>query len=120
MTGLRMLANRSPVPLAVEAAAPFARSPAAEAAAYRLVAYAVHAAGPLDGGPAVRVTVDGDEAVLRVRVEADAVGAEYAAEIMARAGDRIAAAGGSAAVETAPARAAAARTTITAVFPCAS
>ena len=120
MTGLRMLANRSPVPLTVGAAAPFARSPAAEAAAYRLVAYAVHAAGTLDGGPAIRVTVDGGEAVLRVRLEADAVGAGHAAQIMARASDRIAAAGGSATVEAAPAGETGARTTITAVFPCAS
>jgi signal transduction histidine kinase len=120
MTGLRTLANRSLVPLSVAAATPVPRSPVAEAAAYRLVACAVYTAGQLDGGQAVRVTVDGDEATLRVRVEADAIGDRHAAEIMARASDPIAAASGSAVVETAPAEAASVRTTITAVFPCAS
>jgi signal transduction histidine kinase len=125
MTGLRTLANRSPVPLSISGAGPVTRSAVVEAAAYRLVAYAVHTAGRLDGGPAIRVAVDGDEAVLRVRIEADAIGDTQAAEIMTRASDRIAAAGGSATVETAsagaaPALASSARTTITAEFPCAS
>jgi signal transduction histidine kinase len=118
MTGLRTLANRSPVPLSISGAGPVTRSAVAEAAAYRLVAYTDHTAGRLDGGPVIRVAVDGDEAVLRVRIEADALGDRPAAEIMARASDRIAAASGSATVETigtAPAR-----TTITAVFPCGS
>ena len=120
MTGLRTLANRSPVPLSVGGAGPVARSAVAEAAAYRLVAYAAHSAGRLDGGPVIRATVDGDEARLRIRIEADGIGGQQAAEIMARASDRIAAAGGSATVETTPAGTAAARTTITAAFPCAS
>jgi hypothetical protein len=79
------------------------------------VAYTAHTAGRLDGGPAIRATVDGDETMLRIWIEADALGGEQAAEIMARAGDRIAAANGSIAVETT-----AARTTITAEFPCVS
>jgi len=120
MTGLRTLANRSPVPVSVRGTGPVARSAAAEAAAYRLVAYAVHTAGRLDGGPVIRATVDGDEATLRIRIEADGVGAEQAAEIMARASDRIAAASGSATDEATPAGMGAARTTITAEFPCAS
>ena len=115
VTGLRTLANRSPVPLSIGGTGPVARSAVAEAAAYRLVAYAAHAARQLDSGPVIRAAVDGDEAVLRVRIEADGIGDKQAAEIMARASDRIAAASGSAAVETT-----AARTTITAVFPCAS
>ena len=56
--------------------------------------------------------MDGDEAMLRIRIEADALDGEQAAEIMARARDRIAAASGSVTVETT-----AARTTITAEFP---
>jgi len=120
MTGLRTLANRSPVPLSVGGPGPVASSPVAEAAAYRLVGYAVHTAGRLESGPIIRVMVDGDEAMLRLRVEADAIGDKHAAEIMARASDRIAAASGSATVETAPTEAAPARTTITVVFPCAS
>jgi signal transduction histidine kinase len=115
VTGLRMLANRSPVPLSIGGTAPIARSAVAEAAAYRLVAYTVHTARQLDSGPVIRAAVDGDEAILRVRIEADGIGGKQAAEIMARASDRVAAANGSAAVETT-----AARTTITAVFPCAS
>ena len=79
------------------------------------MAYTAHTAGQLDDGPAIRVTVDGDEAMLRIRIEADAIGEWHAAEIMARASDRIAAANGSVTVETT-----AARTTITAEFPCAS
>ena len=120
MTGLRTLANRSPVPLSVGGTGPVARSAVAEAAAYRLVAYTAHTAGRLDGGPVIRATVDGDEAALRVRIEADDIGGEPAAEIMARASDRIPAASGSVTVETAPAGMTAARTTITAEFPCAS
>jgi len=115
VTGLRTLANRSPVPLSIGGTGPVARSAVAEAAAYRLVAYAAHAARQLDSGPVIRVMVDGNEAILRVRIEAGGIGDKQAAEIMARASDRVAAAGGSAAVETT-----AARTTITAVFPCAS
>jgi signal transduction histidine kinase len=116
MTGLRTLANRSPVPLSIGGrTALAARSAVAEAAAYRLVAYTAHTAGQLDGGPVIRATVDGDEAMLRIRIEADALGEKQAAEIMARASDRIAAANGSVTVETT-----AARTTITAEFPCAS
>jgi hypothetical protein len=118
MTGLRTLANRSPVPLSISGAGPVTRAPIAEAAAYRLVAYTAHTAGRLDDAPAIRVAVDGDEAVLRVRIDADAIGAGQAAEIMTRASDRIAAAGGSAAVETTGT--ATARTTITAEFPCVS
>ena len=91
----------------------------AEAAAYRLVAYTAYTAGRLDG-PVIRVRVDGDEAMLRIQIEADGIGGEPAAEIMARASDRIAAASGSATVETAPAGTGAARSTITAEFPCAS
>jgi hypothetical protein len=68
----------------------------------------------------VRATVDGDQATLRVRVEADGTSAGQAAEIMTRASDRIAAASGPAAVETASAGLPAVRTTITAQFPCAS
>ena len=120
VTGLRTLANRSPVPVSVGGTGPVARSAAAEAAAYRLVAYTAHTAGRLDGGPVIRATVDGDEAMLRIRIEADGIGDERAAEIMARASDRIAAASGSATVETTTAGMAAARTTITAEFPCAS
>jgi signal transduction histidine kinase len=115
MTGLRTLGNRSPVPLSIGGTGPPARSAIAEATAYRLVAYTAHTAGRLDSGPAIRATVDGDETTLRIRIEADALGGEQAAEIMARAGDRIAAANGSVVVETT-----AARTTITAEFPCAS
>jgi signal transduction histidine kinase len=115
MTGLRTLANRSPVPLSIGGTGSAARSAIAEGTAYRLVAYTAHTAGRLDGGPAIRATVDGDEAVLRLRIEADALGGEQAAEIMARARDRIAAASGSVTVETT-----AARTTITAEFPCVS
>ena len=115
MTGLRTLANRSPVPLSIGGTGSSARSAVAEATAYRLVAYTAHTAGRLDGGPAIRATVDGDEAMLRIRIEADALGGEQAAEILARAGDRIAAASGSVTVETT-----AARTTITAEFPCVS
>ena len=116
MTGLRTLANRSPVPLSIGGRTGLAaRSAVAEAAAYRLVAYTAHTAGQLDGGPVIRATVDGDEAMLRIRIEADALGEKQAAEIMARASDRIAAANGSVTVETT-----AARTTITAEFPCAS
>jgi hypothetical protein len=117
-TGLRTLANRSPVPLSIGGTGSATRSAVAEAAAYRLVACTVHTAGQLDGGPVIRVTVDSDEAVLRVRIEADAIDDKQAAEIMARASDRIAAANGSATVETTGT--AAARTTIMAVFPCAS
>jgi signal transduction histidine kinase len=120
MTGLRTLANRSPVPLSVGGTGPVARSAVAEAAAYRLVAYIAHTAGRLDGGPVIRATVDGNEVMLRIRIEADGIGDEQAAEIMARASDRIAAASGSAAVETTPAGMGAARTTIMAGFPCAS
>jgi signal transduction histidine kinase len=118
MTGLRTLANRSPVPLSIGGAGPVTRSAAAEAAAYRLVAYTAHTAGRLDDAPAIRATVDGDEGTLRIRIEADGIDGRHVAEIMTRAGDRIAAAGGSATVETTGT--AAARTTITAVFPCAS
>ena len=120
MTGLRTLANRSLVPLSVGGTGPVARSAVAEATAYRLVAYTAHTAGRLDGAPVIRATVDGDEAMLRVRIEADDIGDERAAEIMARASDRIAAASGSATAETAPAGMGAVRTTITAEFPCAS
>jgi signal transduction histidine kinase len=120
MTGLRTLANRSPVPLSVGGTGPVARSAVAEAAAYRLVAYIAHTAGRLDGGPVIRATVDGNEVMLQIRIEADGIGDEQAAEIMARASDRIAAASGSAAVETTPAGMGAARTTIMAGFPCAS
>jgi signal transduction histidine kinase len=115
MTGLRTLANRSPVPLTISGAGPVTRSAVAEAAAYRLVAYTAHTAGRLDGGPVIRVAVDGGEAVLRVRIEADAIGDRHAAEIMTRASDRIAAASGSATVETTGGQ-----TTITAEFPCVS
>jgi signal transduction histidine kinase len=116
MTGLRTLANRSPVPLSIGGRTSLAaRSAIAEATAYRLVAYTAYTAGQLDGGPVIRATVDGDEAMLRVRIAADALGEKQAAEIMARASDRIAAASGSVTVETT-----AARTTITAEFPCAS
>jgi signal transduction histidine kinase len=118
MTGLRTLANRSPVPLSISGAGPVTRSAAAEAAAYRLVAYTVHTAGRLDDAPAIRATVDGGEGTLRVRIEADGIDGRHVAEIMTRASDRIAAAGGSASAETTGA--AAARTTITAEFPCAS
>ena len=84
------------------------------------MAYTAHTAGRRDGGPVIRATVDGDKAMLRIRIEADGVGDSQAAEIMARASDRIAAASGSATVETTTAGMAAARTTITAEFPCAS
>ena len=120
MTGLRTLANHSPVPLSIGGTGTVTRSAQAEAAAYRLVAYTAHTAGRLDGDPVIRTTVDGDGAMLRIRIEADGIGDEQAAEIMARASDRIAAASGSATVETAPAGTGAARTTITAEFPCAS
>jgi signal transduction histidine kinase len=120
MTGLRTLGNRSLVPLSVEGPGPAARSLAAEAAAYRLVGYAAHTAGQLDGRPALRVTVHGDAAELRVQIEADAVGEAPAAQIMMRADDRIAAADGRAAAETVPGAGGVSRTTITAVFPCAS
>jgi signal transduction histidine kinase len=121
MTGLRTLANRSSVPLSVGGTGPVAaRSAVAEAAAYRLVAYTAYTAGRLDGHPVIRVTVDGNEAVLRVQVEADDMGDEQAAEILARASDRIAAASGSATVETTPAGMGPSRTAITAEFPCAS
>jgi signal transduction histidine kinase len=118
MTGLRTLANRSPVPLTISGAGPVTRSAVAEAAAYRLVAYTAHTAGRLDDAPAIRATVDGDEGTLRIRIEADGIDGTHLAEIMTRASDRIAAAGGSAIVETT--ETAAARTTITAEFPCAS
>jgi hypothetical protein len=59
--------------------------------------------------------VDGGEGTLRIRIEADDIGDEHVAEIMTRARDRIAAAGGSATAETT-----AGRTTLTAEFPCAS
>jgi signal transduction histidine kinase len=120
MTGLRTLANRSPVPVSIGGTGPAARSAVAEAAAYRLVAYTVHTAGQLSGGPTIRVTADGNEPTLRIRIEADGLGDEQAAEIMARASDRMAAANGSITVETTTAGLAAARTTMTAVFPCAS
>jgi signal transduction histidine kinase len=115
MTGLRTLANRSPVPLTIGGAGPVTRSAVAEAAAYRLVAYTAHAAGRLDRAPAVRAWVDSDGGTLRIRIEADDIGDEHVAEIMTRARDRIAAAGGSATAETT-----AGRTTLTAEFPCAS
>ena len=115
MTGLRTLANRSPVPVVIGGSGPAARHATAEAAAYRLVGYAVHAAAGLDGCPVIRVTADGDADMLQVRIEAEAVGEQSAAGIMTRASDRIAAARGTATVTTT-----AARTTITAVFPCAS
>jgi hypothetical protein len=51
MTGLRTLANRSPVPLNISGAGPVTRSAVADAAAYRLVAYTAHAAGRLDRAP---------------------------------------------------------------------
>jgi signal transduction histidine kinase len=120
MTGLRTLANRSSVPLSVGGTGPVARSAVAEAAAYRLVAYTAHTAGRLDRGPVIRAAVDGDEAMMRIRIEADHIGDKQAAEIMTRAIDRIAAASGFVTVETTTAGMAAARTTITAVFPCAS
>ena len=116
MTGLRTLANRSPVPLSIGGRTGLAvRSAVAEAAAYRLVAYTAHTAGQLDDGPVIRATVDGDEVMLRIRIEAEALGEKQAAEIMTRASDRIAAASGSVTVDTT-----ATRTTITAEFPCAS
>jgi signal transduction histidine kinase len=49
MTGLRTLANRSPVPLSIGGAGPVTRSAVAEAAAYRLVAHTARTAGRLDG-----------------------------------------------------------------------
>jgi signal transduction histidine kinase len=115
MTGLRTLANRSPVPLTISGAGPVTRSAVAEAAAYQLVAYTAHTAGRLDRAPAVRASVDGDEGTLRIRIEAGDIGNEHVAEIMTRARDRIAAAGGSATAETTAGRA-----TLTAEFPCAS
>jgi signal transduction histidine kinase len=120
MTGLRTLANRSPVPVSIGGTGPVARSAVAEAAAYRLVAYTAHTAGQLSGGPIIRVTADGHESTLRIRIEADGLDDEQAAEIMARASDRMAAANGSITVETTTAGLAVARTTMTAVFPCAS
>ena len=55
MTGLRTLANRSPVPLSIGGPGPVTRSAAAEAAAYRLVAYTAHTAwrwpAPRPSGP---------------------------------------------------------------------
>jgi signal transduction histidine kinase len=115
MTGLRTLANRSPVPVVIGGSGPAARYATAEAAAYRLVGYAVHVAAGLDGNPVIRVRADGDADALRVHIEAEAVGEQAAAGIMTRASDRIAAAGGTATVATVSAR-----TTITAVFPCGS
>jgi signal transduction histidine kinase len=118
VTGLRTLANRSPVPLSIEVAGPATRSAEAGAAAYQLVACTARTAAQLDGGPAIRVKADGDEAELRLRIEADGLDDKHAAEIMARASDRIAAANGSVIAETTGTPAA--QTTITAVFPCAS
>jgi signal transduction histidine kinase len=115
MTGLRTLANRSPVPVIIRGPGPATRSVTAEAAAYRLVGYAVHAAAGLDGSPVIQVTADGDAGTLRIRIEAETVGEQAVAGIMARAADRIAAADGAATVA-----ATATRTTITAAFPCAS
>jgi signal transduction histidine kinase len=114
-TGLLTLAETSPVPLIV-AGDRAGRHPApAEAAAYRLVADALHVAGQVAGRPAITVTIDGDDDVLRARLTVAGLDATVGEGIVSRAIDRVAALDGSVALAQASDS-----VTIEVVIPCAS
>lgn len=112
--GLRTLAETSPVPLVINGSGPPRPSPAAEAAAYRLVTDAVRTAGQDHGQAAVTVTIDGSGDALRIQLTAAGLDRPAGELIAAAARDRIAAAGG-----TLTLRDVGGQTTIEAAIPCA-
>ena len=113
--GLRTLAETSPVPLVVDGPDPRRQLPAVEAAAYHMVADAVHAAGRHPSHPAVTVTISDSDDVLCVRLNTPGLDEATGERIVAATHDRIAAAGGSVILV-----AAGDQTAIEAVIPCAS
>jgi signal transduction histidine kinase len=113
--GLRTLAETSPVPLAIEGPGLRRQTAAVEAAAYRMVADAVHAAAQHPSRAAVTVTISDTDSALRVQLNTAALDAATGELIVAAAQDRIAAAEG-----TVNLTAADGQTTIEAMIPCAS
>ena len=92
--GLRTLAETSPVPLVVDGPDPRRQPSAVEAAAYHMVADAVHAAGRHPGHPAVTVTISDSDDVLWVLLNTPGLDEATGERIVAATHDRIAAAGG--------------------------
>jgi signal transduction histidine kinase len=113
--GLRTLAETSPVPLLINGSGPPRPSPAAEAAAYRMVADTVRMAGQNHGRTAVTVTIAGSGDVLHVQLATAGLDRAAGELIVAAGRDRIAAADGSVTLTTADGQ-----TTIEAAIPCAS
>jgi signal transduction histidine kinase len=113
--GLRTLAEISPVPIVVNGPDPHRQPPIVEAAAYRIVAGAVHAAGQHPCHPAVTVTITESDDMLRVRLSTSGLDEGTGERVIAATRDRIAAAGGIVTLA-----AAGDQTTIEAVIPCAS
>jgi signal transduction histidine kinase len=113
--GLRTLAETSPVPLVIKGSGRRRQPAAAEVAAYRMVADAVHTAGQYSRRADVTVTISDFGDVLRVQLSAAGLDRDAAELIVAAAQDRIAAADGSVTLT-----AAGGQTTIEAAIPCAS
>jgi signal transduction histidine kinase len=113
--GLRMLAETSPVPLVVEARDLRRMHGAVEAAAYRIVADTVHAAGRHNSRSEVTVTLSDSGKVLRARLLAKGLDEATGKLILAGARDRISAADGTVTLTTSGGQ-----LTIEAVIPCAS
>jgi signal transduction histidine kinase len=93
--GLQTLAETSPVPLIIKDPGPRRQPAAAEAAAYRMVADTVRAAGQNSTRAAVTVTLSASEDVLRVRLNTAGLDREAGELILAGAQDRVAALDGS-------------------------
>jgi signal transduction histidine kinase len=102
--GLRMLAESSRIPLAIDGPTPRRHAAAVETAAYRLVADTIRAAeGPRSRPPALVVTlIDSDDA-LRIRLVGTGFDPGEGTDIVGRAHDRFVALNGSVWLEpTAP------------------
>ena len=113
--GLRTLAETSPVPLVINGSGPRRASAAAEAAAYRMVADTVRAAGQDHRRAAVTVTIADSGDALSVRLTAAGLDQGAGELVVAAAQDRIAAADGTVTLTTVGGQ-----MTIEAAIPCAS
>ena len=114
-SGLQTLAETSPVPLIIKDADPRRQPAAAEAAAYRMVADTVRAAGQKTTRVAVTVTLSASGDMLRLRLNTAGLDQEAGELILASAQDRVAALDGSITLASEGGQ-----TIIEAAIPCAS
>jgi signal transduction histidine kinase len=114
-TGLRTLAESSPVPLLVQEHGSRQRPAAVEAAAYRLVEDTIRTAGQNSHRNAVTAILSDAGNVLQIRLSTTGFDAAAGEHIVTRAQDRIAALNGSVTLATAGDQ-----MTIEAAIPCAS